>query len=330
MLFFILIACATHSIVAPPYDVMTDAPSAALAELFASTTKENLFQEAVSRRMQGDSQGAIDRLAWLEQQGDRDPRVLYELALAHETQEDYSTAIAVYDLLLQRDDSESVQQDAGFRRALALLGLGTPQLAAEQLLLLPGETHFDNTDRHTFDLGLGVAWMRSDKLSAGKELVHSTLKATADTSSIPWMRAMGWHALAFEQLQEAGRIRVDRRPYKKAARNLSRRAGLIAQAETYLIEVVQLGEPKWIMLGMRDLGDAFIQIYEELNNSPVPNRLNREQAELYREMMAERSQSVLAKGWKAYDQGLDIAGRFGLQDSVVGQELQVRKNAIPF
>ncbi|MEE2750916.1 MAG: hypothetical protein VX519_05765 [Myxococcota bacterium] len=325
-----LLACATHSMVAPPYDVMTDAPSAALAELFASTEPQALFEEAVNRRMQGDSQGAIDRLAWLEQQGHGDSRVLYELALAHESREDFSTAVAVYDLLLGRDASQSVQQDAGFRRALALLGLGTPQLAVEQLLALPGGEVLADTDRHTFDLGLGVAWMRSDKLDAGMELVISTLEATADSESIPWMRAMGWHALAFERLVRSQEIRVDRRPYRRAARNLSVRAGLIAEAERYLIEVVQLGEPTWIMVGMRDLGDAFIHTYEALNNSPVPNRLNPEQAELYREMMQERSQSVLAKGWKAYDQGLDIAGRFGLQTSRVGQELQTRRDAIPF
>ena len=316
--------------VAPPYDVMADAPSSALAELFASVPREELFEEAVQRRMQGDSQGAIDRLAWLEQQGNSNSRVLYELALAHESREDFSTAVAVYDLLLRRDESQSVQQDAGFRRALALLGLGTPQLAVEQLLALPGGEVFSSTDRHTFDLGLGVAWMRADNTKAGMELVLSTLHATAGTDSIAWMRSMGWHAMASERLSEAKKIRVDRRPYRRAARNLSTRAGLIAEAEQYLIEVVQLGEPTWIMVGMRDLGDAFITIYEELNNSPVPNRLNPEQAQLYREMMVERSQSVLAKGWKAYDQGLDIAGRFGLQASQVGQELQTRRNAIPF
>jgi len=330
MLFSMLIACATHSIVAPPYDVLTDAPSAALAELFASSEPDALFQEAINRRMTGDSQGAIDRLAWLEQQGHGSSHVLYELALAHETQEDFSTAIAVYDLLLGRDTSQSVQQDAGFRRALALLGLGSPQLAVEQLLALPGGEVFNNTDRHTFDLGLGVAWMRSNKMGPGMELVLSTLEATADSNSIPWMRAMGWHALAFERLAQAEKIRVDRRPYRRAARNLRARASLIAEAERYLIEVVNLGEPTWILVGMRDLGDAFIHTYEELNNSPVPNRLNPEQSKIYRELMQERSQSVLAKGWKAYDQGLDIAGRFGLQNSRVGLELQSRRNAIPF
>jgi len=273
-------------------------------------------------------EGAILRLAWLEQTGDTDPRVLYQLALAYEGAENYATALSVYDRLLARAAEVEVQRDAGFRRALCLGELGWHEAAVDQLESLPGANLFEPQDRYTFDLGLGVSLLRAGKREKGIELIRTTLEATAGTEHVSWMRSMGWHALAVDALERAAKERLDLRRYRRAGKNLTERAALIAQAEQYLVEMVKLTQPDWIMRGMQDLGDAYVAVHEQLNASPPPRRLDDGAEAMYQEIMAERSHMLLGKAWKAYDQGLDIAGRFGMLDTRRAQALRERRDAI--
>jgi tetratricopeptide (TPR) repeat protein len=327
MFLALLVGCAAHMF-APPYDPGLHGPSVALSELYADTPRDEVFQQAIVQRQTGDMEGAILRLVWLELGGDTDPKVLYQLALAYEGAEDHTTALSVYDRLLSRSADVGVQRDAGFRRALCLLELGWHEAAVDQLQSLPGGNLFDPKDRYTYDLGLGVALLRAGKQDKGIALINTTLEATAGTDLVPWMRSMGWHALAVDALAQAAKKRLDMRLYRRAGKNLTARAALIAEAEQYLVEMVKLTQPDWIMKGMRDLGDAYVAVHEQLNASPAPRRLNDDADAMYQEIMAERSHMLLGKAWKAYDQGLDIAGRFGMIDTRRAQELRERRDAI--
>ncbi len=327
MFLALLVGCAAHTFV-PPYDPGVHGPSVALSELYSDTPRDELFQQAIVQRQTGDMEGAIQRLVWMELGGDTDPKVLYQLALAYEGAEDHTTALSVYDRLLARSVDVEVQRDAGFRRALCLVELGWHMAAVEQLQTLPGGNLFEPHDRYTYDLGLGVALLRAGKRDKGIALINTTLEATAGSDLVPWMRSMGWHALAVDALGRAAAKRLDMRRYRRAGKNLTARAALIAEAEQYLVEMVKLTQPDWIMKGMRDLGDAYVAVHEQLNASPPPRRLNDDADEMYQEIMAERSHMLLGKAWKAYDQGLDIAGRFGMIDTRRAQELRERRDAI--
>ena len=286
-----------------------------------------VYAEALSRRNQGDTEGAIERLGWLYQQGDTEAATLFHLALAHELEEDFQVALSVYDLLLSEHKDRNVEKNAGFRRALCLMELGANRAAIRQLQRSGRGEVFDAEDRYTYDLATGVAWIRAGREAKGLPLVENTLAATEGTEMAPWMRAMGWHALAALTLRRAEKLSLSVRP-SKAAQNLQLRATMIAEAERYLIQVVTLSEPDWILAGMLDLGDAYLAVHSDLLAAPAPRGFSEEEKRYYREAMAREARSVLVKAWRSYDQGIELAGRFARLESKRARELRARRDAI--
>ncbi len=320
----ISLACA-HRVA--PYAPTQHLPSPALGQVFGQQDPTAVFHEALARRDEGDAQGAVDRLVWLREQGDDSPALLYQLGLAYELAGDFETALGVYQLLAQEDEQERYVLDVGFRRAMCLESLGRWDEALRAYRRLPQTAGFDRHDRLTLDLALGMAELRAGRARQGQQLLERSLAATSSTNEVPWMRAKAWYTLADVELDRAGELGLVG-SQRKQVRVLEQRAAAIALAEQYLVQVVTLEEPEWILAGLLSLGDAYADLRRDMLAVPAPGDLSEEEAAHYRAVLDQRTQVLLRKAYEAYDQGLLVAGKFQIRNEATALLRQRRDSLV--
>ena len=313
MLLTLALACL-HTPSASAFDVQPLLPPPALGQVFASQDPDVVFQEAMDRRMDGDVQGAIERFAWLRAQGDRRPGVLYQMGVAYEFAGEFEVALSAYDQLITEDLSGEYHDDAGFRRGICLEELGRWDEALAQYKLVP-TTGLMGSDLWTIQLARGIADVRTGKQGKGERAIRAALQASQG-SDITWMQAK-----ALYTLQDALLLERDQSPLegssRRQAKHLVERAVQISDAEAMLAQVVRLEEPEWILKGLLSLGDAYLALHQELIVAPAPRKLDAQQVAMYRAVLEEKGTILLRKAWEAYDQGLVVAGTYGVESQVV-------------
>lgn len=320
MLHFLLFACIKAG---PAYDNTAHLPTAALAGVFSGQDTTKVYDEAVARRHEGDYRGAIDRLAWLIENDDETPDRLYQLGIAYELSGEYGTAISVYERLMQ---DEAHVLDGGFRRALCLESTGDWDAALRQYRKLPQAQGFDRHDRITLDLALGIAELSAGKEKKGRAMIEEALRASEGTDDVTWIQAKARYALADHALDSARDLSLQGRE-KRVARSLEGRAFALAEAESHVIQVIQLEEPEWILESMLRLGDGFMELREDMLAVPPPGDLDPELRALYVETLEKRTEVLKLKGYQAYDGGLEVAGKFRVQNETT-EVLEARRDAI--
>lgn len=297
-----LLACLAHHQPQVTWASHHEALPPALVEVFATQDHDAVFEEAVARRKSGDTEGAIQRLAWLERQNPGDFAVLYQLGLAYEARGDFEAALTVYDRMAGDDPQGSYALDWGFRRALCLEELGQYEEALAEYRALPVPA--DGQKAATLALATEVA-----ALEAGRGSIRSVEKAIDRASHDPWMCAKAHVAIATHLLDESKGLEFDV-GQRRQVKHLKARAGLIVDAESHIAAAVRLEQVEWILRGMLALGDAYADLADDLEGSRPPRGAD---PSTYGAALEQKSQVIRAKAYTAYDQGLVVAGRFAVQ-----------------
>lgn len=313
---FLVLALLTgclHRDSAASWSVETSRPDASWNAPFSAVAPAALFDDAVERRIHGDLEGAIARLTWLRLAGDDSPATLYQLGIAYELDERFTEALGVYDLLLTELDDSPLQYDAYFRRGLTHEALGDTRSALRDYRRIPDHHDWERQDRYTLDLIKGGALLAADREHAGRTLVLSALKATEGTGEVSWARGRGLYALAEHTLGEAGEIPL-RGGQGKLAHRVRLRLEAIERADNYMVHVVRTEEPEWILAGLLVLGDAWLDLHDDLLAAPMPKGLSRWQEDHYRQLLADQIQRFRTRAWSVYDQGLGVAGTYRVEN----------------
>jgi hypothetical protein len=154
-------------------------------------------------------------------------------------------------------------------------------------------------------------------------MLDRAMRATEDTDEMRWLRARTAYHLATMELEAVEDLRLDKR---KPEKNLARRAAAIQTAEAHIIEVIETEEPEWMIRSLLVLGDAYIELYDDMHDTP-PAELEGEALELYYELLDEQTLVLLQKAYTSYDQGLVVASKYRLYNSTT-ELLQARRDAI--
>lgn len=131
-------------------------------------------------------------------------------------------------------------------------------------------------------------------------------------------------ALAEEELRQAARVEIVND--KRARKRLVERVARLEAAMAEVTQIARLGEPEYALNGLMALGDAFMQLYDDLLASEDPPGLSAEQRRIFREQLVESSDAVRVRAWRLYDEGVVLAARVQWQGQVA-QELLERRQA---
>jgi tetratricopeptide (TPR) repeat protein len=288
---------------------------------------DEIFQDAVHRRLRGDLDGAAARLAWLETQPFPEPATLrYQVGLVHEFRGDAEGALAVYDALIRDFPGSPEARDGHFRRALCLEDLDRHREAKRSLDRIQVAEGLDFHDRLTLDIQRGITLLSSGRVRRGLEILNTTLDAGEGTDEARYLRAKGYVARARLWVDEAARIDLAVHE-KRAVRNLGRRAELLTRAQADVAAALRLQEPQWALEGLLILGRGYEGLAQDLLAAPPPRNLNPEQVEVYRQELEKKSRILLAKAWQHYDAGLGVAAQLQYEGRPLA-ELRAARDAL--
>lgn len=292
----------------PVMDGGVEAPDEAssTALVAPSPSQSDLLEEGVALRRVGafaDAGSMLEQAMGLsEGLGDQ---VMYQLGVLHEVQEQWAEAIDVYAEVAKRWPDKSTAADARFRRAYCLEELGRHKEAIHAVRMLQAEGRWSEEDERTMQLQRGITEIRHGRTRRGIRRVLHHLESGTDSRT--WIRAKARLALVRAQTNAASEIVL--KGDKKAARRLKQRAGLIAAAEKQAIVMFNLAEPEFALEGLLLLGDAYLQLYEDMLAYPPPRSIKAAEQEAYREAVRARAAVLKTKAHARYDEGVRVAAR---------------------
>jgi len=306
------------------HDIPDYAPEAAppdLVDVFDRQDHDTVYDEALKRRRDGDFEGAAHRFGWLLTVGADPQEMHYQLGIVHELQGQHQAAVEAYTTALETEGARST--DARYRRALCLDELGRWKDSVREYRKLPRSADYERADWISIDLAQGVAEVRAGSERKGTEMLDRAMRATEQTDEMRWLLARAWYFLAVGELEAVEDLALEGR---KTEKNLAERAGAIQTAEAHIVEVIETGEPEWMIRSMLALGDAYHELYADMHAAP-PGDLDDEGLALYRQLLEEQTAVLKAKAYMSYDQGLVVASKFQVRNETT-ELLQQRRDAI--
>lgn len=295
------------------------------AEVWRTMAPEVLLDQILAAIDQRDFAGAMGRLDVLEQTAGG-PRIDYERGRVLELQEQWDAALAAYERAALVVVPGPLESDIQFRSALVLDDLGRSAEARSVLKKLAKSSALAEGAHAAIDLELGISDMRWGKTRRGNRKIGRALTELEGGTDHPWMQARARHAVLAAALEDAAELELEGN--KKAARNLERRARAMKDAEAQITRIAELGELEYILAGLRDLGDAYLQLHDDFVAAPAPRRLTADQVGLYREQVDKRAAALPRKALGFYEMGLDLAVRRGwegeLLEDIRKRHIQVR------
>jgi hypothetical protein len=314
-------------VVERPFAADPEAPVSAteLAAPPESLPTADLLDQAVLLRERGNTAGA-DRFLRLVLA--REPEHLeasWHFALNEEIAERYEPALAGYDRVIALAAGGDRTDDARFRRALVLADLGRDKESAAEAKALLAENRWSAEDDAALRLVRGMGDLRAGRTRRGLRQLDGGLLALEGTQAHPWVRARARAALAAHWLDQAAEVPISND--RKAAKNLGKRAGLMSDAERQIIAVAQLNEPEYALVGLIRLGDAYLQLYDDLRAAEPPASLDADQVVIFREAVDQKAAVLRLKAWRYYDEGVALAVRTQWAGSAA-QTLRERRDAI--
>jgi tetratricopeptide (TPR) repeat protein len=293
------------------------------AALWEHMAPEALLQGVLQAIEQRDFAGAFGRLDVLGRTAGG-PRVDYERGRVFELQEDWEQALAAYDAAAAGVQPGPLASDVHFRRALVLDDLGRHKDAIAVLKSLRRSDALAEGAGAAIDLERGVADLRRGKERRGARRIAKALSALPEGAH-PWMRARARHAVLAAELSDAAELQLEGN--KKAARNLERRARAMKKAEEQVAVIARLGEVEYILAGLRDLGDAYLQLHDDFRAAPPPRGLSEDQVAIYREQVDQKAGALPRKALSFYEMGLELATRRGWEGRLL-DDIRARHSAV--
>lgn len=279
-------------------------------------SQSELLDEAVALRRVGafaDAEGYLRRAAQRDEGFGE--QVQYQIGVLFEVQEHWNAAIEVYETVAERWPDSATAADARFRRAYCLEELGLHKEATQAVKSLQADGRWSDEDTRSMNLQRGITELRAGRDRKGIRRILKNLSGGSDDRT--WIRAKARLALVRAQVASSGEIVL--KGDKKAARRLKQRAALISAAEKQAIVMFNLGEPEFALEGLLLLGDAYLQLYDDMLGYPPPRSIAPEDHEVYRQAVREKAAILKAKAHARYDEGVRVAARTQWVGSVTGR-----------
>ncbi len=287
-------------------------------------SQADLLDEAVALRRVGafaDAEDYLKRAAGLDEGFSE--QVQYQVGVLHEVQERWEEAVEVYAEIAERWPDTATASDARFRRAYCLEEIGRHKESIRAVKGLQADGRWSVDDTRTMNLQRGITEIRVGRERKGIRRILLNLSNGEDDRT--WIRAKARLALVRAQVASAQQIVL--KGDKKAARRLKQRASLISAAEKQAIVMFNLGEPEFALEGLMLLGDAYLELYEDMLSYPPPRSIEPENHEVYRQAVREKALILRAKAHARYDEGVRVAARTQWVGSVT-QRLTAKRDSI--
>ncbi len=279
-----------------------------LKENWRKIPEEAHIEQVSDLQRSGNFISATQRLSFLvEEFGTSEYRYLWILNI--ELQEQYDDALVLYDELRSEELDPELDLQIAFRQAIVLDDLKRYAEAHAAFKELKRSKSLNYGDRDRINLLFGASLIHAGHPRRGVRKIARTL-AKPELSNSTWMRARAHDALAHELIRRSEEL-VFIGSDKKDKKAVLKRMELLKRAEEQVIASIQLNEPEFVLLGLIDIADAYVRLYDDLITAPPPKSLTESQKKEYTQQLNEEALVLLKRALGYCEKGLIYADQVG-------------------
>jgi hypothetical protein len=252
---------------------------------------------------------------------DLEPEALYITAVSWELDRRHDDAIAVFDDLIDRFPDHVRAVDAQFRRALTLADAGRPDEALRALRGLGTASKLRRTGADDEDLRkvelVRATWIYdSGRRRSGLRRITRALDGV-EPSELTWFQGAAHAAVLRHELLSSQALDFNV-PDSQVRERLDARGAHVDLARARLDALIRLNEPWYILEALRQFGESFEDLADDLLAAPRPAGMSRTAAAIFDATVSSRAVDQLVKAQQYHALGLD----FALQVRWIGPETQ--------
>lgn len=296
--------------------------ASALAQ--SPATAAERLDEAWRRIDVGDWYGArilVDETRALEPSWDEE--LLYITAVTYQLDREHDEALEVFDALLDAYPEGERAVDTRFRRALTLADRGDFDDASKTLRELRPYGKLPDEGQRKIAL-CEATWTLERGKKSGLRKIDRELSRLAP-EQLTWFQARARSALLHHAVDVSRTLEFDVSD-KVMTRQLNTRAAYVFGAEAQLNAIVDTKETWFILDGLGALGDAYVDLADDLLARPVPDDYGDIQTAQFRNRLESQAVVQLIKARKYYDLGREHATRIGWQGPQAEQFTRIVAN----
>ncbi len=246
----------------------------------------------------------------------------YNAGLAHEKNGDWEDALWRFSLLADAARGTGDALDAAFQQAEALYHLGRYADAIAILTELGSRADLAAPEHLQAGVQRGVCEVEDGRLEAAEGTFR---RALADYQAMDDRGLVDdfYPAQAQFFLGEIYRLRyqmVSLDPNQRAdelAKDLEYKAELLLSAQGHYLRAIRMGNRYWSTASGERIGGLYESLYEHLVSSPVPQELDEEEAQVYRQELRKKIRVLITKAINVYERTLEAAERVGAANPFV-------------
>jgi len=291
---------------------------------WANLSIEEHLDYVYSLQNTGRYDSAEERLHYLLQR-ESSAVIQFELARNLELQERYSEALEGYNQISLKECSADLRLNILYRQALVLSDLQQEKEALKMVRRLRRRIFLSKTDRRGIRLLLGATEIKAGKKNRGIRRIQRTLNQLDSDHEHPWLQSKARLTLAEELLDSASDIEIIAND--SLDDSLRQRANLIVAAERQVQMIISLNEPEQALIGLSQVADAMLMLYDDVILSPAPESFTTSQREIYQEELEERAKILQHKSLSYYSTALRYANQLEWKGAIT-EELKAKYSSL--
>lgn len=279
-----------------------------------------LFDQATASLTKGDCPGAVlayERLAAEFEDSSYLPSALFNRGLCLEQLGRPMEAAASYEQLLQLKPGRKDTVDALFRVASTYSTAGELSAALGAMnRLLSLDPPIEGVDRVEALARKGELQVQSGSMEDAEVTLKDAMLLHKSGRGVPAGGSTFYLAMAQFYIGEIRRVQMRSiaiPPDESAAQvELEAKCRKLLDAQDEFSRTIRIAHPHWAAAAAYRIGALYRELWDDLGAAPVPDDLDDEQAEIYREVLMDKIRVLLEKAVVQWERTLKMARRLDL------------------
>ena len=281
---------------------------------------EELFEQggaALSAGQQDEAIGFYDKLLAKFPTSHYARAALYNRGLAYTDKKDWAKAIDSFRALSEKYPDHTDAKDALFQLGACYAEQENWPASGEVFVRLLDRKDLTADDRIEAIARRGFAQFKLNDLDQAERTFRSVLAyrdqiLTQERLATDFFLAFSQYHLG-QITHERFRRSPIRLPEAQMDRDLEEKAALLLKAQRSYIDTIKFGNPGWASAAGFQVGSLYEELYDAFVGAPVPDGLDKEAREVYREELHKKIRILLEKSLRWYRENLLMVERLGVR-----------------
>ncbi|MBW1808098.1 MAG: hypothetical protein JRJ87_07855 [Deltaproteobacteria bacterium] len=223
-----------------------------------------------------------------------------------------SEAVERYRIITRKLSESKDWLDAAFRESMCLARLEKHAAAVELLKRLLDRKDLSVSDRIDALVLLGEALKAEGELIKAESKLRAALRLYRAREREEFLDPAPAARAEYRLSEMAEKRFIDaplRLPEEQMRLDLEAKATRLLEAQAGFLRTIRYGNPEWASAAGYQVGTLYLHLHQAMQQAPVPDDLDPQEIEVYKDLLKERTAVLLRKALKVFEMTLELAER---------------------